>query len=499
MARGLKQKVVSGILWSLLERFTVQFAGFLVTLVLARILTPDDYGTVALLTLLISMSSSIIDCGLGQALVQKKNATAVDFNSVFYANVLVSSTIYAILFFAAPSVADFYGRPILIPLLRVLALTLVIGALGAGQGAYMQREMKFYLSFRISLSRFVATSLIGVSMALAGLGPWALVGSTLAGTSASVAASWLFIGWRPGCSFSFRALRGLISFGWKFSASWFLSVLYDNASGMIIGKVYSPSDLAFVDKANQIPQLSLMSINGPIQRVTFPAMASIQDDRKRVLDVMRRMIQCSTFLVFPIMVGIGVCADNLVPLFYGHQWDASVPFVWIACFNFLLYPFHTINLQVISALGRTDIFLYLEIVKKIVAGTILLLTYRLGVVWMLLIAAVVGGPIGVFINAYPNRRLLGYSATMQVRDVIPAFLLSCVMGGAVWPIGLLSLPSWVALLIQVVWGALVYFVLACLFRLAPMKEYCLVIDNIVGQRVPCQLRPLYGAFKKVVL
>ena len=480
----LKQKVVKGTLWTLLEKFTTQLAGFCVTLVLARLLTPDDYGTVALLTLIINISTVLLDSGFGQALVQKKNADALDFNSVFYLSLGVSIAIYVTLFAAAPLVARFYTRPELVWLLRVLATTLVFGAINSVQGAELSRKMLFNLSFRISLTRFLLTSITGIALALMKFGPWALVLSTVAGSIGTVCASWAFIGWRPQFIFSWQALRGLFSFGWKFSASWFLSMTYENVYGMVIGRVYSPADLAFLEKGRQLPRLGMSSINGAIGRVSFPAIAQIQDDLLRVRAVMRRMITCSTFLVFPMMVGMSICSKDIVAIFYGEQWNASVPFTAIACFSFMLFPFHTINLQTLSALGRSDIFLKLEIIKTAVAALALACTYRFGVVWMVATGAFVVGPLGVFINAYPNQRLLGYTVKMQICDTLPTALACVLMAIVIWPIGQVPMVPFLRVFVQIVLGMLSFAIFSYLLRVSAMREYLAVLDSVPSNRMP---------------
>lgn len=493
---NLKHKVVIGVLWSLLEKFTAQFSGFIVTLVLARLLTPDDYGTVALLTLVINISSVLLNCGFGQALVQKKGADDLDFNSVFYLSICVSIVLYGTLFALAPAVARFYSRSELVSLLRALALTLPLNAVGGVQGAELSRKMLFNLSFRISLVKFSVTSVTGLSLALLKCGPWALVMSTVLGCAASVVASWKFIGWRPSLMFSWKRLGGLFAFGWKFSASWFLSVIYDNVQGMIIGRVYAPAELAFVDKGRQIPNLAIQAINGTIGTVTFPAMAQLQDERDRVRFAMRKMIQCTTFVTFPMMFGLAVCARDIIPIFFGTQWEASVPFLMVACFSFLLYPFHTINLQTLSAIGRTDIFLWLEIIKKILGFAVMICSYRFGVLWMVVSSAFILGPLGAFINAFPNQKILRYTVAMQVWDTMPTFWVCCAMTAVVYPFCYLQLPSTARVIIQGVVGAAIFLGVAWWFRIEPLKIYVECIDSVFAKKIPVCMRNAYERFKK---
>lgn len=480
----LKQKVAKGAVWALLEKFTTQLANFCVTLLLARLLTPNDYGTVALLTVLVTISGILVDCSFGQALVQKKDANDLDFNSVFYLSVVLSLVVYLGLWAAAPFVASFYSRPELTGLLRVLSITIVIGAVNGVQNAELNRKLLFNMSFRISLVRFVMTSVTGLTLAWCGFGPWAIVWSTVVGSLGGVMASWYYIAWRPKWMFSFSALKGLFSYGWKISFSWFLSCAYDNVYSMIIGKLYSPAELAFYQKGRQLPSLGMASINGTIHRVSFPAIAQIQDDLDHVRSVMRRMIKCSTFLVFPLLTGLAVCSNDMIPICYGDQWERSVPFLALACFSFLLHPFHTINLQVLSAIGRSDIFLKLEIIKKIVAATALVCTYKLGVLWMVAVGAFVVGPIGVAINAYPNQKILRYSVLMQLKDTMPTAMICVGMAVVILPIGMLPVSMYMRVPLEAIAGGCIFMLLAWAFRLDPLREYALVLHGAIGDRVP---------------
>ena len=492
---SFRNKVVKGVAWTLLDTFTTKVAAFVVTLVLARILTPDDYGTVALLTLITNISSVFIDCGFGLALVQKKDATELDFNSVFYLTVSFATILYVLIFIASPCVARFYSRPELANMLRILAIPLVLNSIGGIQGAVIQRNLAFNISFKISLCRFLVTSTTGIGLAVAGAGSWALVWSTVGGSIITVLAGWLFVGWRPKLMFSFSSVKGLFSFGWKFSASWLLSMFYENVYGMIIGKVYTPSDLAFYDKGRQTPELALIAVNNAVQKVSFPAIAQIQDDLNRVRSVMRRMIKCTTFVMFPMMIGLAVCAQAIIPVLYGTQWLPAVPFVIIMCFSFILYPFHTINLQTLSAIGRSDVFLKLEIIKKIIGFILLVLSCRMGVLWMVAISTLIGGPLGVIVNAYPNQKLLGYSVVMQIRDTMPSFFASVFMGICVYSLIWIN-DTYLRLLLQLILGIGVYIFVSWFFRIEAFREYITAIDVTIGSHIPKSCGHLYNKIIK---
>lgn len=487
---SLKQKVVKGFAWALLERFSMQFASFFISMILARLLTPNDYGTIALLTIFISLSQVFADSGFGRALIQKKDATEADFNSVFYLSLCTSSLIYGVLFFIAPWVASYYETPMLVGLLRFLGLSILFHAINSIQDAELSRKMLFHLSFRISLIGLVATASTGVTLAFLGYGPWALAWSTIAGTIVGVVTRWYFIAWRPKLMFSWQAIKGLFAYGWKLTVSAFLDCGYSNLSSLLIGTFYSKADLAFVSKGHMLPRLVMDSINGTLGRVAFPALAQVQDQREKVRDSMRRMIATSTFFVFPLMTGCAVCAPSLIPLLFGNQWLPAIPYVQLACFSFALWPFHTINLQAINALGRSDIFLILEIIKKGLGLIAILSTVRLGVWWMIAVGAFVMGPLGVVINSWPNRKLLNYTIGMQLRDVLPALALCGVMAAVILPIAWLPLPGWGKLLLQVPLGAMAYLLLAILFRVRALQEYLQIGGPILQRFAKGPLKPL---------
>jgi O-antigen/teichoic acid export membrane protein len=487
---SLKQKVVKGTIWALLERISAQAVGFIVTLVLARLLTPNDYGTVALLTIFISIAGVLVDSGLGQALIQKKEATELDFNSVFYLSVVVSGIVYWVLFFSAPLIASFYKTQELIPILRVTSITLIFNAINSVQNAELSRKILFNLSFRISLISIVFSAVVGVTCAFLGLGPWALVWQTFTCGVVGVISRWFIIAWRPKLMFSFSALKGLWRFGWKMAASGLLDTFFVNLYGLLIGRIYTRADLAYVQKGGQLPSLIMDNVNGTLGRVAFPALAQMQDEPDRLREAMRKMIKSSLFLVFPLMVGLSICASDTIMLLFGSKWLPAVPYVMIACFSKALWPFHTINLQAITAMGRSDMFLKLEIIKKVLVVLIVLMFYKSGVFWFMLSSAVILGPISVLINSWPNRKLLGYSIGMQLKDVSGTLLISLVMGVIVYNasvLGDLYVKSMMQihvylilkLIVLVMVGTVVYGLLAYFFKIEAFNEYMNVFKRLV--------------------
>lgn len=472
---SLKNKVMHGMLWATLERFASQLISFIVTMVLARLLTPSDYGTVALLTVFLLFAGILIDSGFGQALVQKKNASPIDFSTAFYFSLAISIIIYFILYLIASKIANFYDTPELESLLKVMALTLVFNAISSVQVAELNRGLLFNLSFKISMISAAASGLVGISLAFMNFGSWALVWSSVAGSFVGMVARWFVITWRPKLSFSFDALKSMWTYSWKLLVSALFDSAYSNLYALLIGKIYSKPDLAYVNKGNHVPRLAMDSINGTLGRVAFPALSILQNQPDKLLSAMRRMISVSTGLVMPAMIGLAVCAKPVVLLLFGEQWIQAVPYLQLSCFTFALWPFHTINLQAIAAVGRSDVYLKLEVIKKIFGLIMLLIFVRKGVLVFMAVSAFVCGPFSLLVNAWPNRRLLGYTIAMQLKDSLPNMLIGLVMGGGCWLIGLaFDGGSCISLIMQLVaqmmLGVVLYVSLALCFKTQTIKE-----------------------------
>lgn len=422
----LKQKVIHGVFWRMLEQFGMQAITFAVSIVLARVLGPEEFGTVALLTIFLSLSQCLVNSGFGSALIQKKNSDDLDYNSVFYLSIGISLALYLILWFCAPMISSFYGRPVLVAVLRVSALKLLFDAINGVQNSVLSREMLFNLSFRITLSGTVVSGIVGISMAYSGFGIWALVWSTLSGGLVATTVRWFLIGWRPSLRFSWQRLGELFKFGSRIFGSGLLDTFFTQIYGLLIGKWYSTADLAYFNRGERLPQMAMNSIQGSIGSVVFPVLSQMQHDKVKMKSAMRKVMQTSSFIVFPMMFGLAAVAKPVVLLLLTEKWLPAVPFMQLACISYAFWPMHVANLQSIQALGRSDIFLKLEIVKKVALILILLVTFRHGVL-AIAIGRVLLAPFSVWINSLPNQRLVDYSQWEQLHDLAPEFLLSVVM------------------------------------------------------------------------
>lgn len=467
----LTDKVAKGVFWVLLEKFGIQMAHFVVTLVLARLLTPNDYGTVALLSVFIAISNVLVDAGFGNALVQKKDASQTDFNTVFYISVMTAAILYAVLFFAAPAVSRFYSIPDLTPMLRLLAVTVIFHSINGVQSAELNRKMLFKLSFRISWVRVGVSYVTGVSLAYAGFGPWALVWSSIAGGTAGTVARQLVIRWRPTLTFSWASARTLFSFGWKMTVGLIVSKLYDSLYAAVVGKCFTKADLAFVHKGNHVASVPMGAVDQTISRVAFPALAKMQGDAERMRGAMRRMIRSSTYLVFPLMAVIAVLADPVVYILFGAKWLPAAPYLRIACFTCATKPFNSVNVRAIVASGRSETFLALVIINRIIGIAAMAVSWRYGVYAFVATSAYSIGIGRLFTNSFPNWRILGYTLWMQLSDVLPAALASGVAAAAAFAAGMaMDTTSFWRVIAGVPAGVVAYAIVTFTFRMSAFRD-----------------------------
>lgn len=464
MSRDSKVGVMSNFLWRFAERCGAQGVAFIVSIVLARILAPDTFGTIALVTIFTTILNVFVDSGLANALIQKKDADDIDFSSVFYFNIFVCLLLYAGVFLAAPVIAGFYNDSELIPVIRVLSLTLVISGIKNVQQAYVSKTLQFKRFFFATLGGTIGAAIVGIAMAYMGFGVWALVAQQVFNATVDTVILWLTVKWRPKAVFSFSRLKGLISYGWKLLASALLDTVYNNVRQLIIGKMYSSADLAYYNKGKQFPTAIITNVNTAIDSVLFPVISAKQDDTEKVKSMTRRAIQTSSFLIWPIVIGLAASAETVVRLLLTDKWLPCVPFLQIFCITYGFWPIHTANLNAIKAVGRSDIFLKLEIIKKVIGVISIVVSVPFGVMPMAL-AYLATSPISAIVNATPNRKLLGYKYREQLKDMLPSMILSLVMGVCVLLIGMLQMNLILVLLLQVVSGAVIYIALSKIFRL----------------------------------
>jgi len=477
-----KKEVISSLFWKLLERGGTQGIQFIVQIVLARLLVPEQFGTIAIVMVFITLAQVFVQSGFNTALIQKKDADEVDFSSIFFLSLGIAVILYVVIFIFAPLVSNFYDDEILTPVLRVLSLTLFTGAFNSIQNAYVSKNMLFKKLFRSSLGAIIISGILGVTAAYRDLGVWALVIQQLSNQVSICIIMWFSVKWRPKFVFSFQKVKGLFSFGSKLLISQIINVLYMDLRTLIIGKVYTKSTLAYYNRGEQFPKLIVTNIDGSIQSVMLPTLSSYQDNKVRAKEIMRRAIKSSSFLLFPMMIGMAVVAESLVTIVLKEKWLPAVPFLQIFCFSYALMPIHTANLQAINAMGRSDIFLKLEIIKKIVGLIILFISIPFGVIYMAMGSAL-SSVVSTFINAYPNKKLLNYSYLEQWKDLTPSLTISLIMGGIIYLYNFLILESWLILLLQIISGIIIYIILAKVFKLESYNYLLNIIKQLMKKKI----------------
>lgn len=476
-----QEKVISNFIWRFAERCGAQGVSFVVSIVLARLLAPEAYGTIALITVFTTILNVFVDSGLANALIQKKAADDVDFSTVFYFNIFICLILYAGVFFSAPAIASFYNDSELVPVIRVLSLTLIISGIKNVQQAYVSRTLQFKRFFFATLGGTIGAAIVGISMAYLGFGVWALVAQQIFNELVGTIVLWITVRWRPRAFFSFSHLKGLLSFGWKLLVSSLLDTVYNNLRNLIIGKMYSSADLAYYNQGDKFPKIIVTNINTSIDSVLLPTMSNVQEDHISVKRMTRRSIKTSTYIMAPLMMGLAFCAEPIVRLILTDKWLPCVPFLQIFCITYMFYPIHTANLNAIKAMGRSDLFLKLEIAKKAIGMILLLSTMWFGVMAMaysLLVSTVTS----MIINSWPNRKLLNYSFKEQIIDIIPGICIALIMGILVSLIQLFNLPTLLTLIIQILLGAVIYIGLSAILKLESFEYLWSMARNIISKR-----------------
>ena len=469
---SLKAKTLSGVIWKFGERVSAQAVNFIVSIILARLLLPDDYGLIALVTVFITICNKIVISGFATSLIQKKDADNLDFSTVFYFSLAVAVVLYTGLFFTAPFIADFYSAEsdpaLFIQVIRVMGLNLFIIAVNSVQQAYVSRTMQFRKFFFSTIIGTVVSAVAGIALAYMGKGVWALVAQNMILAVVNGIVLWFMVKWRPQLKFSFKRLKSLYSYGWKIFVASMIKILYTDLRSLVIGKVYTAADLAFYNKAQSFPQLIDTNVEGTIDSVLFPAISKKQSNVDDMRAMLRRAIKTTSYILMPLLAGLSAVAKPFIVILLTDKWAESIPLMQILAFSFIFAPVELENLQAIKAIGRSDIALKVEIIKKVVGVVILIASIPFGVT-AIAIGMVISTTLSAIINAIPNKKLLGYTFKMQLKDILPSLIMSLVMFGAVYPISLLNINVWLMLIIQVVVGAIIYVALSAIFKVESFK------------------------------
>ena len=475
------KKVISSFVWKFLERCGAQLVALVVQIVLARMLSPDVYGTIALVTVFTTILNVFIDSGLGNALIQKKDADDIDFSTVFYFNVIVCGILYAGMFICSPLIAAFYNDASLIPIIRALSCTLLISGVKNIQQAYVSKTMQFKKFFFATLGGTLGAAILGIAFAYYGAGVWALVIQQLFNATVDTIILWITVEWRPKKVFSFSRLKSLFSYGWKLLVSAIIDTGYNELRQLIIGKIYSTAELAQYNRGQQFPAIIVTNINSSIDSVLLPTLSAQQDDKVKVRAMTRRAIKISTYIMAPLVMGLCAAAVPLIKLVLTDKWLPSVFFMRIFCVTFMFYPIHTANLNAIKAMGRSDLFLKLEIIKKIIGMGLIVSTMFISVKAMAL-SLLVSSLLSQIINSWPNKKLLNYSYIEQIKDILPGIILAIAMAAIIYPISLIGLPILLTLGIQIIVGMLFYLLISAVFKIDSFMYLVNIIRPYISKR-----------------
>ena len=467
---SLKQKTTKGLFWSSVERFSNQGMSFLFSVILARMLDPSDFGIIAMITIFFAVAQSFVDSGFSNALVRKTDRREEDLSTCFYFNIGVGIMAYIVLFLIAPLVACFYKQPILSPIIRITGLGVVLNSLCVVQQALFTIKIDFKSQAKVTLSATIISGIVGVILAYQGYGVWALVWQGVVMTLARMALLWLMSKWRPTTGFSKSSFNYLFGYGSKLLASGFLDTIYNNIYPIVIGKFYTPAQLGNYSRALSFAQLPSSNITSILQRVTFPVLSTIQDDIPRLQANYRRLLKLSAFIIFPLMIGLSVVAFPMIRLILTPTWEGCSLYVQIICFALMWYPIHAINLNLLQVKGRSDLFLRIEIIKKIVGVCIMCITIPLGITAMC-IGMVASSLISLFINTYYTGKLINIGCLKQMRDLTPIFINSLIMGGIVYFSIQISDNDILQLSLSIIVGVLSYIGGASMITRSELKEF----------------------------
>ena len=481
MAESLKQKTVKGLGWSALDNAARYGMQFVVGIVLARLLSPDDYGLLGIVGIFTAVCTALVNGGFTSALIRKKDATDDDYNTAFICNQGMSLVLYAVTFFCAPLIAEFFDRSELVALVRVSSLGLIIGALGMVQQTRLTKCIDFKTQTKITIVASAVSGIIGIGMALMGLGVWALVAQQLA----SQAVTTLLLSLIPSeknsslftLHFSLSSFHDLFGFGWKMMVSGLLDAVWKELYQVVVGKFYNPATLGQYTRGRHYAQLFSSNLTMVVQRVTYPVLSNIQDDRERMVSAYRRIIRMSMFVTATCLFFLAAVSEPLIYCMIGPKWHEASTYLPLICLSSALYPLHAINLNMLQVQGRSDLFLGLEVIKKIIGLAPLFIGAFVGIMPMLW-ANLAVGIVSYFLNSYYSGRLLGYSSWMQLRDIAPSLGVATVTALSVYFLKFLPLSYWVVLPMQMVVGALVFLGVCRMFQSGEYKE----MMNILKRR-----------------
>lgn len=465
--KSLKQKTVNGVAWSFIDNISSSGITFLVGLVLARLLSPAEYGVMAMITIFIAISVSIVDCGFSNALIRKKDIKSIDYNTVFYFNIIISFCIYIILYILSPYISVFFNEPLLTNITRVISLILIINGLAIIPRTIFVRSVDFKTQTKVSLISSISSGVLGIGMAIGGMGVWSLVAQQLARQSLNTLFLWLYSKWRPIREFSVKSFKEMFAFGSKLLLSGLIDTIYNNIYYLVIGRFYSSFQLGQYTRAEQFNSVFSSNLTSVVQRVSYPVLSSIQNEPDLLRDAYRKVIKNTMLVTFACMFGLAAIAKPLIIVLIGEKWLIAASFLPILCFVGVLFPLHAINLNILQVKGHSDLVLKLEFIKKAIAIIPIVLGIFFGIRYMLW-GSVVTSFIAYLINSYYSATLIGYSTWNQIKDIIPAFFVSLFVAMSMWLLSLFTISTYILLPLQCFLG---FFLAIFIYEKMKLDEY----------------------------
>lgn len=451
--KSLKEKAIKGVGWSFLDNISSSGITFLVGIILARLLSPSEFGVIGMITIFVAISNSIIDSGFSSALVRKKNIQPIDYNTVFIFNLVLSITLFILLFFLAIPISAFFSEPILVEVLRVISFVLIFNAFSIVQRTILVKELDFKTQTKVSFISSIVSGIVGVMMAIYGFGVWSLVGLQVSKQFISVTCLWVYNSWRPALEFSLESFKKLFGFGSKLLISGLIDVIYNNVYHVVIGKFYTVGQLGQYTRANQFTAFISGNLTSIVQKVSYPMLCELENDSNevKIRETYKRIINLTMFVVFTLMLGFVAIAKPLILLLIGEKWLPSVVYLQILSFAAMLYPLNAINLNVLMVKGRSDLFLKLEIIKKIVGIIPIFIGIFYGIIPMLA-SGVVYSIVAFILNSGYAKKYINYGRWSQIKDIIPSFLVALCISLIIWSVTLLDFHFILILVLQVVLG-----------------------------------------------
>ena len=475
---SLKNKTVNGVGWSAADAILGQGVTFLVGIVLARLLSPTEYGLIGIISIFIVVLNGVVDSGFANALIRKQDTTNDDYNTMFFTNLSFSILLYIGLFFCAPLIASFFDRAELVDLTRVMGLVLIVNALCHTQVTILTKRVDFKTKTKSSLAAAITSGIVGIVLAYCGLGVWSLVAQQLTRQLLYAICLWCFIKWVPTLSFSVESFKYMWGFGWKMLVSGLLNNIWNQLYQVVVGKFYSPATLGQYSRSKEYANLLSMNFTTIIQRVSYPVLSELQDTRERMVNGYRRIIKMTMFVTAVSMISMGAVAEPLIYCLIGPQWHEAATYLPLICISLSLYPLHAINLNMLQVQGRSDLFLILEIIKKAIAIGPICLGIFVGIQWML-VGSIVTGFVSFFLNSYYTGKKLQYSSWMQLRDVAPSYAVAFTIALAVYFLKFLPISYFIILPIQILVGIVVGFTVCELFKLSEYTDLKHIIQDKV--------------------